>query len=438
LLQYLELCNFSDQAVSVEEIQGIVSSAAGALDLSIQTEDELSILHLAVLNEATPADGLAAVLTELLKMGAPGDMRDGDGDTVLDTVIALGDEAERDGEELDDGVKAAHLQAVAVLVQCPGVPVGSEEVTKICSWLRRSMPAEGRDPVLAAVANRCGQEAVGRVWCSEMLLNYLEQQAYELKKGVEAAQIAEFLSHGASPRHTQNGATAILLVVLNPYTKYQEAAEIFRLMLTADSGCASIRDGFKLTPLQWSADYRNVAQQHNLSKPNAGILLALMPNLVLNTPLDVDSGECCIKTAADGACVSQAGNAPTTRFMEGDRVVCRVETPGHGFEWEEGVVVGLWYRENCYPKEHCGAPYEILLDIGTRVYALVDHDRIVRREETKPSKPVEKATPALKVATGGSRFKKQQREDGSWEILDTVSGKSRSCPAPDSDDSDDD
>lgn len=437
LLQYLEMCCVSDAAIDVEEIRGIAASAAGPLNLAIQTEDQLSLLHLAVLNEVTEADALGAALTELLQMGVPADIKDGDGDTVLETIIALGDEAERDGEGLEDRVKMAHLCAITALLRSPSVPIGTSEVTKICSWLRRTMPEEGRDSVLNALADRGGSEEVARMWCSEQLLAHLEQRAYEMKKGVKAAQIADFLSRGASPRHTQNGATAILLVVLNPYTEYQEALEVFRLMLTADPGCASIRDGFKLTPLEWASDYNNVAQQHGMTKANPGILLALMPNLVLQTPLDVDSGECCLKTNPGGACSTQAGKAPATRFMEGDRVVCRVSTPGHGFEWEEGVIVGLWYRESCYPREHCGAPYEMLLDIGTRVYALVDHDRIVRREEVKQSRPVEKVAPTTKVASSGSRFKKQQREDGSWEILDTVSGKSRPIPPPDSDDSDD-
>ena len=48
------------------------------------------------------------------------------------------------------------------------------------------------------------------------------------------------------------------------------------------------------------------------------------------------------------------------RFFEGDRVMCRVDAPGNETAWEEGTVVGLWYREKSWPPEFPGAPYEVL------------------------------------------------------------------------------
>ena len=42
------------------------------------------------------------------------------------------------------------------------------------------------------------------------------------------------------------------------------------------------------------------------------------------------------------------GQGRAVRFLEGDRVLCRVEAPGGLTTWEEGVVIGLWYREPCF------------------------------------------------------------------------------------------
>merc|ERR1740122_653105 len=67
------------------------------------------------------------------------------------------------------------------------------------------------------------------------------------------------------------------------------------------------------------------------------------------------------------------------RFKVGDQLFCRMEELGGSYVWENGTVVGLWYREIHWPEEHPGAPYEVLLDVGLRVFALVDHDRIIRK-----------------------------------------------------------
>merc|ERR1711904_147711 len=92
-------------------------------------------------------------------------------------------------------------------------------------------------------------------------------------------------------------------------------------------------------------------------------------------------GEVCLMTAPEALRCGTTRGLPTQelRFEEGEQVSCRVEELGGSYVWEEGIVVGLWYREHCWPDEHPGAPYEIMLDVGLRVFALVDHDRIIRK-----------------------------------------------------------
>jgi len=298
-------------------------------------------------------------------------------------------------------------------------------------------------------------------------LAYLEDRAYEQRAGVEAAKVQDFLSKGARPGHKQNGATALQLVVLNPYSSFEELNKVFMMMVSAAPEVAAIQDGFKLTPFMWASDYTNIAQQHGLSRPNPGVLLALVSALMAVLPPEVDAGEYCAKVAPDGQCpMTRPVGAPATRFMEGDRVVCRVQAPGGETAWEEGVVVGMWYREGCWPDAHPGAAYEIRLDIGLQVFAIADNDRLVRREEASGKKSAAPSAPAAAAAAGrssaaaqaevaageaggrggtgdaaaakpgGQRFQRRRREDGKWELLDTVSGKGRPCSPPDSDEED--
>merc|ERR1719330_407653 len=156
-------------------------------------------------------------------------------------------------------------------------------------------------------------------------------------------------------------------------------------MLQLAPRTAEMRDGFKLRPLNWASDYTNAAQQHGLATPNPAPLLALMPCIVEMLPDSIDSGAACLKVNTGGYCpTAPPPSAPATRYLEGERVLCLVEAPGGKTEWEEGTVVGLWYREGCWPKSHPGAPYEVKLDIGLSVFALSDNDRIIRREANKP------------------------------------------------------
>mmetsp|Transcript_79928 Transcript_79928/g.226083 ORF Transcript_79928/g.226083 Transcript_79928/m.226083 type:complete len:442 (-) Transcript_79928:152-1477(-) len=429
LLQYLEESYMMDAPLSLATVQTLLGSPSSqALSWTLRSEDCLPLLHLAAMNEATPADELGAVVSELLLRGAPPDSKDDDGDTALDAVLQLAGDAEADNQGMSDSAKRANLAAVQALLRCPAQPVLSAQVLAVCAWLRRQMPEDGRRPVLAELEARAGARAVSAAWASEELLAYLERLAYEEKAGVEPRRVRKFLERGASPGHTQFGATALLLLVLNPYSSYAQLVETFRAMLTAEPKVATVRDSFKLLPMQWAADYVNVAQQHGLTRPNPAAFLALMPCILTLVPPELDAGEACPCVARDGRCCP---SSRPTRLLEGARALCRVCAPGGVYEWEEGVVAGLWYREPSWPAEHPGAPYEVLLDIGTRVFALVDDDRIVRPEALGAPR----AAPApASQSKCGRRFKKQQRPDGTWELLDTVSGKTRPASPPDSDD----
>jgi len=189
-----------------------------------------------------------------------------------------------------------------------------------------------------------------------------------------------------------------------------------------------------MTPFNWASDYENISLQHSVS-PNPAVLLALVPAIFTVCPDLADgSGACCLKVKKSGASTGQIVNAPL-RFLEGDRVLCRVEAPGNLTTWEEGVVVGLWYREKDWPSQFPGAPYEVKLDIGSHVYALVDHSGLIQREARENLKAVGSGGYGNGTANAKpqGRFQKRQREDGSWELLDTKSGKARACSPPDSD-----
>jgi len=436
MLHYFEECYMLETSASLEHVRAIFSRNE-AFTWTMRSEG-LPLLHLAAMNEVTEPEELAAVIRELLRHGAPPDAKDEDGDAVLEAVM-LQDE---DGEALSDSAKLAHLAAVRELLQCPELTVGSAEVQSVCAWLT-SMPQDCWQQVLSDLEARAGKAEVMQAWASEELFQYVSESAYEEKRGVEAKRVRHYLEQGAAPGHTKNGASALLLIVLNPYSTYEELLQVFQLMISKDPNVPTVRDGFRLTPLQWASDYTNVAQQHGLDRPNPAALLALLPILVALLPPGVDAGEICFKVSPGGRCGTSGGRPlPNIRFLEGDRVLCRVEAPGGVCVWEEGVVVGLWYREGCWPQDHPGAPYEVLLDLGSRVFALADDDRIVRREgqgrpptfvsnpETKSSRPASGKAPA---AGAGPRFQKRQGGEGKWELLDTVSGKARPCSPPDSD-----
>ncbi|CAE8744101.1 unnamed protein product, partial [Polarella glacialis] len=327
-----------------------------------------------------------------------------------------------------------HLAVVRALVGTPTLKLQDQDLSSLVSWVRRHVFIdEDRQQVLRALTELAGAKEVDSLWASEELLAYLQRCAYDEKRGIEAAHVQKFLDRGARPSHRQNRATALLLVVLTPYSTLSELQEVFRLMLSVDPMSAGERDGFKLSPLSWASDYSNVAMQHGLKKPNPATLLALLPAVLKYSPPEADAGEACLKVSDSGrslAAPSSASKVPADqlrlRFLEGDRVVCRVETPGGGCEWEEGVVIGTWYRESCWPMEYPGAAYEVRLDLGLLVFALVDDDRIIRREVGKRITPATVKSPpqdAMESLPTGSRFQKKQREGGKWELLDTKSGK---------------
>ena len=63
------------------------------------------------------------------------------------------------------------------------------------------------------------------------------------------------------------------------------------------------------------------------------------------------------------------------RFPVGTRVECSVNC----FDgWQEGRVVGHWYREASMPPGHF-MPYQIKLDRGVLIFARRDEDKMIRR-----------------------------------------------------------
>lgn len=441
LLEYLNDRFLSDEMLSEAVVQQLVASAGPRpLELNIKSQDEgaFPLLHLVVMNTGTPAPFLENIIANLIQLGAAPEAEDSDGDNALAVLIALAYEHREDDEALSEDILAAQLGAVVALLNSKTLKVTQKEAMQVCQWLRQFAPTRchAQQRVFDALAEHVGHSEVASAWCSEELLAYLDSKAFDAKRPVEKSQVLGFLERGASPSHSQNGATALLMIILNPYNNYEELIPIFRAMLEKEPGCAAIKDGFKLLPVQWAADYRNISSQHKLVKPNPASLLALLPSIAEKLPADVDAGEHCISVHDTArTCARKKNTLQELRFKEGDRVICRVQIPGGERVWEEGSIVDVGYREDCWPDRHPGAPYEVLLDIGTRVFALVDHDRIIQKEKTDKNNDVSLFGPIFQNQAGKSqksnakakaaRFQRRQKDDGSWELVDTVSGKAR-------------
>lgn len=457
LLVYVEDCSTSDEPLSLEVVRGFLCRVSKPLDWPLRDELDMPIIHHVIMNDATAPEDAEAILLALLEYDANPSAVDCDGDNAIQTLMALAEDAERDSCALEPEVKILHLTEAKVLANYhsskPGW--GEDDALAVVSWLARYMPdcAEAV-PVRAALESRLGRDAVVAAWSSEELFDYLEACAYTDKAGLSPSKVQAILAKGASPRHSRNGATCFLLCVLNPYSKFEDLVEVFDAMLRVDPEVVTVRDGFGLTALHWASNFRDLAQQHNLKVPNPSALLALMPSIAARVAPTADGCESCFKVSPDGTNGRPKAKyvptmPPPPRFIEGDRVCCRVEAPGNTCEWEEGVVIGLWYREKCWPKHYPGAPYEVRLDLGSRVYALVDDDRIIRRFLNFRPGARGVASPAPAAPTGGAaneagddkgkgpRFVRRQKDDGTWEMYDTVSGKARAVKAPGSDDDSD-
>eukprot|EP00440_Ansanella_granifera_P019643 gb/GFBE01021340.1/.p1 GENE.gb/GFBE01021340.1/~~gb/GFBE01021340.1/.p1 ORF type:complete len:449 (+),score=82.96 gb/GFBE01021340.1/:1-1347(+) len=436
LAQYLNEQYIQDEPLSIDVVKSLLSQTPnGIIDWSgtAGEDDTMPPLHYAVMNEATPAEEMFDCISTLLQHRADPTIKDEDGDTALEAVLSLAS-AQDESEEAQgdsDMPKQCWAAAAGALIRSPQQPVGDAEANALCSWLRLHMPKDLQSKVLTDLEKRIGRREAEKYWSSQKLLKYFEECAYDKKKGLSAEKVQRFLEDGASPSASQHGATALLLAVLNPYSTYGELSKMFRIMLQKEPAVITRRDGFNLSPFHWASDYDNVAKQHRV-KPNAAILLALTEAIAEFVPPELDAAESCLKIVSPERCAVGPGQrGKVLRFLEGDRVVCKVEAPGNSCAWEEGVVVGLWYKDTVWPAEFPGAPYEVKLDIGHLVYALLDDDRMIRREESKAAAAASRASPPA-----GGRFQKQQRADGSWELLDTRSGKARPCSPPDSDDDD--
>ena len=62
-------------------------------------------------------------------------------------------------------------------------------------------------------------------------------------------------------------------------------------------------------------------------------------------------------------------------------------------------------------------------DIGGHVFAISDSDKLIREERAKTN---------VSIGKPGKRFVKQRTEAG-WQLLDTLTGKTRPTSPPDSD-----
>lgn len=414
LLEYLQGAYIQDTPLELSVVTNLLKSG---VDLS-ETDDGMPALHYACLNESTDPQQLFLVITSLLMHGADPKVKDSDDDTALEAILGM--------DDVEEEALQAHVAAARALIHSPDQPVGKDEVASICGWLRQNLPEAVQAQVLGDLEKRLGKEEVAKAWTSQMLLKYVENCAYDAKKPLQSTVVAQFIAAGADVCSKRNSASVLLLMILNPYSSFLEMTKICRMVIEKDPQSVCQRDGFKMTPFNWASDYENVSLQHGVSPPNPAVLLALVPSIFELCPdLAEGSGACCLKTTKTGQAAGAVMSGVSLRFLEGDRVLCRVEAPGNQTTWEEGVVVGLWYREKGWPPEFPGAPYEVKLDIGSHVYALVDHDGLIQRE----ARQTVKAT--LPKSTG--RFQKQRRDDGSWELLDTKSGKARACSPPDSD-----
>ena len=65
------------------------------------------------------------------------------------------------------------------------------------------------------------------------------------------------------------------------------------------------------------------------------------------------------------------------RFGVGDRVECNLGECG----WCTGTVIKLWYVEGCYGEPN---PYQVLLDVGSLIYAPEDADHCIKSSEVPP------------------------------------------------------
>ena len=85
-----------------------------------------------------------------------------------------------------------------------------------------------------------------------------------------------------------------------------------------------------------------------LLKGNVGSLIQFVLHIFV-THISLSPISCCFILKRTPIFVGgEFGQGRAVRFLEGDRVLCRVEAPGGLTTWEEGVVIGLWYREPCF------------------------------------------------------------------------------------------
>lgn len=455
LSTYLEDCTENDKFADVRLLEQLVR-AGGPEGCNVASDEGYSPLHLLVmLGAASPSDAVDSI-SVLLQGGASINALDPDGENALEATLSIAadsdDDEDDDESRIDDHnqgrpdkkarqlIRAAFMQ---VLIQHMEVDMETDQLQRMVAFSRKHQPMSGPSDVLGVLKKRLDPKKFNQVWESEELLEYLQDCCYEKSCGADPAIVAKHLSKGAWANYQpKDGVGALHLVALNPYHEYTQVREVTRLLVKSDPKCCEVRDRFKLTALQWAEDYMNLAKQHDLNFASPATLVAFSEML----PDSMDSGLVCVKPGSTNWKVAgpeSLARRPSLRFAEGERVKALVAVPGGRPEWEEGVVVGLWLRNEWWPKKHYGAPYEVLLDLGTRVLCLADRPDLIRAEKDKAPtvrKPETKAAaealqaPAPKKVA--KRFEKRKRPDGKWELLDSKTGNAKIIPTPDTSDED--
>jgi len=465
LLRYLQEGFETDLPITLTQLRKCLARG-GPPSVAATSEEGYTPLHFfAMVGSQNPSEASACVQA-LLDFGADIKSKDADGDTALDAVLSVAEEEsddEREEEAKGEGSKddpeaqeeRKHADEVrsAVIRALLTYPAGADllqedsRLRKLCSWARRHAKGRVGQELVAQLRLLVGDQAVSQLWASEELLDHLGDCCYVDECDVDIKLVKKLLDAGAKPSHRLNGkATALHLIALNPHLKYKVANAVVRLLMEAEPEVVEVQDGFGMTPLNWAEDYISIAKQHKQKKPNPAALIAISEHVSAPT----DGGLAGIKVSqmrpegfipkSDPLAANAAPGRPALRFMEGDRVEVKVADPGNrGFTWEEGVVVTLRSIEAWWPHSHPGVPYEVLLDIGTRILVIVDRDAVIRCEGSgreMKSKPAGwNSNPGAKAkAKAKPRFEKRRRDDGQWELVDTTTGKVRPIAPPDSDD----
>eukprot|EP00931_Biecheleriopsis_adriatica_P087857 TRINITY_DN6226_c0_g1_i1.p1 TRINITY_DN6226_c0_g1~~TRINITY_DN6226_c0_g1_i1.p1 ORF type:complete len:582 (-),score=93.21 TRINITY_DN6226_c0_g1_i1:53-1798(-) len=362
-------------------------------------------------------------------VNAKADLTAGDrfGETPFSTVLCLleDDEKNQDDDDDDEGLSkedTGFLQALVSYLEHKA-PINDSVAARLVHQMDRPYSSDLqplRDRVLERLKTRVPEKRIEELRQGNELIRYM-CQFFETQEGFDPKIVKKHLDAGADPGVEQHHSrsNALHFVALNAYGTYDDVFSVLSMLLERNSAAANKKDSTGFTAFGLAADYRDTASQFRC-EPNPCAMLAL-GELLAQYDLDIVC-QTIDKTNRIASLAAPAGRK--LRFAEGDRVKCLVRAPGQ-VAWEEGTVIGLWYRENSWPASHPGAPYEVKLDIGQCVFALADSPKIVKGES-------ERTGGCARPTKGAKRFIKQLRGE-TWELLDTQTGKVRPSSPPTSD-----